>query len=198
MLSVNLKSSTHFVAYILIVMLSFVRCEGEGKVIPEEDIHMSRKDSIEVKNKANSNALIMQFNAVSGWDTLNNFSYQITEIFENKDKNFSFEGFIGDIAKNDSLFIVKIHGGFSAYFNDYLLELEITPSEFVKLEKQINPSNLRSGVFIFKPIKLFNTYPELSSEKNGDDDTQLTYDFSQRLMRIKGKMIDYYLFEIDE
>ena len=195
--TVTFRSFLLTIIYAAMGIMLFVRCGNEGKNLSDTEIIKSKKDSVEMYNNANSDALITQYHAVSGWDTLNRFSYELDEVFENKEIAYSMKGDIGDISKNDSLYTLKIHGGISAYFNEYLLELEISPFEFAKLKAKISAPINRNGIFIFKPIKISHTYPKLSSEKSGEDDTELTYDFSQRLMRIRGKLIDYYLLKED-
>ena len=163
---------------------------------PGDKDEKDSSEKIKVSNNDSITALTNKYKAIRGWDTFDMYSYQLNNMFVERETPISFDGEISDIIMQDSIYILKIH--FTGYpiNKEFLALVKISKKEFTAFEKklQLNPKK-SSGCFIFKVNKVNSIIPTLNTdvETDGEDSyAYLDYDFDESLILFYGELLDYY------
>lgn len=179
----------------------------------EFEIKYEKEQLIDTLNKNESTNITAKFNAFSGRDSSVKFTYQLQEILKENIIPVSFVGRINDISQKNGNYFLKIYGKFSNQI--CYAEILVSPQEFEKFKKQLNPKlKYEKGCFIFKPTSInsssmltidsklnIDETAETAEDANARAEAELTYDFIDNLLFLKGNLVDYYLFKtlpIDE
>src|ERR1017187_6365446 len=166
---------------------------------PQEDLSYIQ-DSI---NKYESTILARKYNASSGWDTTETFSYQLQERFDAGSRIVAFTGRVIDIIKKDTNYILKVDGDYSE--SNYFAEIVLPQNEFngynETLFSKLHPRDGRDVCFILKNVKVRSTH-FLTTDSKIDDPIEgeepssyLNYDFGGTLFIFKGDLADFYLYK---
>ncbi len=174
------------------------------------EIQEEKNNELDTLNRSESAKLCTKLKAQIGWDTGKKYTYQLEELFDSANRPITFIGEINDIVKVNNLYVLKLHNSNEkSYFNDYLAEVSLSYSQLQELNKYILSNNSEEGCFILKFKTISSSYPKLTSEVEGttpdiegiSDDiienasSYLTFDFSKRVVILKGELIDYYVFK---
>lgn len=187
---------------LIFISVALLSCGQEKKEPPKEkwEVRYDKQKQLDTLNKTEANNLTLKLNAISGKDSSLKFTYQLQEIVQKGNQQISFIGNITDITKVDSNYVLKIYGTFAK--QDCFGEISVSPDIFKKLYTQFDlKSSIRKGCFIFKPksIKsssLLTIDSEVSGGETIDDaTTDLTYDFNDVILFLKGNLIDYYMYK---
>lgn len=202
----------NFIKSVLIFLtITLISC-GEKKGVKKDKYQIIRdkRNELKLKNKQQSIILSEKQNAIMGWDTVKQYTYQLQEQFSISTKPISFIGIINDIIKKDSAYRLKLFPAGDHYYKTFIAEVELSSSLLKELNEQLT-SNKGSvkGCFIFSVTKVESVSPKLTSDfdpgASNDDDPQLyslddassyiTLDFDETLIRLKGKLIAFYIYE---
>lgn len=190
---------------ILITALALIilSCNEEKKEPSKSDyeIRWEKQKQLDTLNLNRAYQFASKYNASFGWDTTLNFTYFLQEQFENTNQPVSFIGEVKDVLKNDTSFVLKIASTNSISYHSFIAEVSVSPSLFKEMQPLLKASESNEGCFIFNTTKITSNQPILKSEiesngQNVEDATSyLTLDFDENLVKFKGKLIAYYLYE---
>ena len=154
-------------------------------------------DSNKEINKSETSILSEKYNAISNWDTGRTYAYQVQEKFEKGDRPISFIGYIGDITKVDSNYILKLYNEKYNGYNNYIAEVSISYIYFQKIKDVFaRTKKIKKWCFIFKLKKITSSYPKLSSSVSEDkENSYLTYEFDETIIHFTGELLDFYKFK---
>jgi len=187
--------------FTIILLTSCGKSDKEVKEVKEEKEAVVKQKNEQLK-ATNEKAIIdlsQKYNAVSGWDTLELYTYLYQEMFIDQRKPISFEGELNDITKTDSTYFLKVRNSSWHYNKNYIALISLSRQNFVEFLKILKSNNhTNEGCFVFKVSKIVSASPEIKSdlELNGEDSySYLDYDFDETLLIFKGELIDIYLNE---
>lgn len=180
-------------AYLLVILFCLVSCESKKE--PDKDKYEVRKENQNRLDSLNQNEilkLINIHNAIAGWDTVENFTYYLQELFSDKLRPASFMGNIKDIIKYDSMYVLKVVNSNYQSPNAFIAEISVNTLMFNKLKSLLKSSKGNEGCFIFQVENITSNIPVLKSEID-ESSSYLTLDFDETLIKFKGQLIDFYL-----
>lgn len=175
-------STVKFLA-ILVIMY------GCGNKAPlDNEVRAVNVDSINAVKLAEKN------NAVTDWDKKTEFTYRLQKALVNK--TIAFDGKIVDIFPNEGGLSLQIEG----WYNDnYLADIPIDSLTVAKIDQELGAENtFPTGRFIIYINDVSAVVPRLVNKeysfsyKEGSS-WRLTYDFEERIIIIKGRLIDFYI-----
>ncbi|HCS20658.1 MAG TPA: hypothetical protein DIW47_08885 [Bacteroidetes bacterium] len=183
----------------LFTIILFGSCGKSEQQIREEKYQdiKQKEQQLKLANDSAISLLNQKYNAISGWDSLEMFSFQLQEMFVDQRRPISFEGRILDIIKSDSTYLLKVYRS-TWYFppKDHLALISISNAMFPRLKKMLKPeNNFIEGCFVFDVSSITSLSPKLSSDLvNGEDSySYLDFDFESTLLIFKGDLIDFHL-----
>lgn len=187
--------------FLLIVTLVLASCGEEKKDSPKEklEIEENKQKQLDSANLMEVKKISMLSNAIVGWDTTVNFTYFLQESLESNQRPISFIGYIKDVIKKDSLYILKVINTNS--IKNIIAEISVSANTFQTIKLKLNSSEWSSGCFIFHVVKVSSYFPMLKSEidsygQNDEDATsKLTYDFSESLIKLQGKLDTCFFYD---
>jgi hypothetical protein len=193
-----------------LIFFAFVSCDNSKKE-PEKskyEIRSEKQDKLDTLNLIEAQRLSQTTNSIIGWDTPENFTYSLQELFESGGKPVSFVGEIKDIIKKDSIYILKVMNTSSKSSKNFMAEISVTANMFQAMKLKLDPNETNEGCFIFKPTSIrSSSLLKIDSEVSTDEDAQtvddananasseLTYDSSNIIVFFKGDMINFYLYK---
>ena len=179
---------------------------GESKEEVEkrnEKIKEDKQETLDSLNVYNRENIIKENNAIVGWDSTDNFTYTLQDLFASESRPVSFRGEIKDIIKKDSVYILKVYRESSArsfrHSSNYIAEIIVNSNTFLTLKQKLDPDEYNTGCFIFNVTKVSSFNPVLSSEvekngENADDATSyLILDGDQTTIKLQGTLVAYYI-----
>lgn len=191
--------------FTIILLTSCGKSDKEIKELKElkevkEAVVKQKIEKLKTKNKKAIINLSKKYNAVSGWDTLEVYTYLYQEMFIDQRKPISFEGRLNDITKTDSTYFLKVWNSKNRSYNKNSMALiSLSRQNFVEFQKILKSnSHTDEGCFVFKVSKIVSGYPEITS-----DDELRSIDFNSyfnfyNLLIFKGELIDFYLIERED
>ena len=191
--------------------ITLISC-GEKKEANKDKMRSDIRAKLDIKNKQESILLSEKQNAITGWDTTERYTYQLQELFTSNSNPISYTGIINDIIKKDSTYTLKLYSShYYSYYKKFIAEVELSYSMLQEiLKKQLeSKKSMNKGCFIFKVTKIEATSPKLTADidfgSSSDEDpslfnrddasSYLTFDYDQTLIKLKGKLIAFYLYE---
>ncbi len=186
---------------LVIVILIFTSC-GHQKKEDKWRIRSEKESQLDTLNILESQKLSKRLNSIIDWDTAEKFTYDLQELFENNSRPISFMGFVDDIIKRDSTYILKVENSnfpVNKYFY-FIAEISVNFTVFQELKLKLDPTERNEGCFIFQVTKLSSQHPLLKSEieSNGqnveDASSYVTYDFGETLIKFQGRLVDYFIY----
>jgi hypothetical protein len=192
----------------VIIILFLISCRQSGKA--DKLSKFEKRKQLESFNLKNAIKLSEKSNAVFGWDTTGGFTYAIQEKFEGGNKSMPFIGWIRDIIKEDSNYVLKVSQSFSQTPNNFLdwnvyttfaAEILVPQDIFYSLKIAIDERKSLEGCFIIRVNSIKESHPILSSEVDPDGpdiedaSSYITLDFEQSLVVVKGTLSDFYLYD---
>ena len=198
-----------FKLFFLIIILS--SC-GEKKEVEKVKARSDFRDELDAKNKKESISLSEKQNAIIGWDTADQYTYQLQELFITNAKPISYTGIISDIIKKDSSYILKLYSySYDNYYKTYMADVELSYQMLKDLLKDqpMSEKGWSEGCFIFKVTKIESMSPKLTSDidfgspsendpslfQRENISSSLIFDYEKSLIKFKGKLIAFYMFE---
>lgn len=186
-----------FLAFILLISCG----KSEQQIEQEKEaIAKQKKEQIQIRNEKAIINLCEKYNAVSGWDTLNLYTYHYQELFIDQKRPISFKGELNDITKTDSTYFLRVRNTNWRYSKDYIAQISLNHQTFNKFQSILKLKNhTNKGCFIFSVSKILSVSPKLISEAESDSENYYSYldfDFDETLLIFKGELIDFYLIEI--
>jgi len=195
-------------APLLLLTIILASCGGYSKKEPPKEdwqIRHEKRKQLDTLNKNEAGNLSQQHNAIIGWDTLTEYTYQLQDLIAT-DSRLSFTGDITDIIKKDSNYVLRVIGSYiysHAFSNrTYLAEILVSPSKFREINILLaDKKHSNEACFIFNCNKVISSSKlaldsEVSgSETEGDLSSYLTYDFDETLVILQGEIIDYYVYK---
>ena len=174
--------------------------KSEQKTKEEKEVIVKQKrEQLKTTNEKAIADLTLKYSSISGWDSLETFTYVLQEMFIDEKKPISFEGELKDITKSDTTYFLKVHNTGWHYNRNYIALISLTAEKFTLLKTKLKSTNHSSeGCFIFKVSKISSATPEIKSdfELDGEDSySYLSYDFDETLLIFKGELVDFYLNE---
>lgn len=174
--------------------------EKDGKEPPKEkwEISYEMQKQLDTVNLFETEKLSKNSNAITGWDTTENFTFYLQETFENTHRPISFIGEIKDIVKKDSIYLLKVSSSNS--HKDFIAEISINATMFQELKSKLDPTEENEGCFIFQVTKISSHLPVLKSEIEASGDnvedasSYLTLDFDEMVIKFQGKLVAYFLY----
>jgi hypothetical protein len=136
-----------------------------------------------------------------GWDTTNKFTYHLQELFENTHKSISFNGIIHDIIKKDGVYILKVFNSNIQSIKSFTADISVSDSIFKSLIDLVQSKESKQGCFVFQVTQVTCNTPVLESEVEPDGEnvedasSYITLDFDQTLIKFKGRLLAYYIYE---
>lgn len=183
---------------ILTALVLFSSCGKSEKQIRIEKYSAQEKktEQLKVLNKKAIEILSEKYKSVIGWDTSDNFTYELQEMFIDEGKLISFEGELKDIIKSDSTYFLVVNSD----SKNCIARISIKTEKFINLKKQLKSKDCsKTGCFVFKVSKIISASPEIKSDFESDGEySYLDYDFDHPLLIINGDLIDFYLIKIVE
>lgn len=187
----------------LLTLLVFVSCSNSDKKSEKSDfqIRWDKQEKLDTLNFNEAQKLSNLSNAIMGWDTTENFTYSLQELLNGEAKPISFIGAIKDIVKTDNTYLLKVVNTNSKSSKNYIAEISVTANIFQSLKLKLDPKETNEGCFIFQVTKVSSHLPILSSEIESDGEnvedasSYLTLDFNERLVKLQGKLITYFLYD---
>lgn len=187
----------------------FASC-NDTKNEPEKsefEIRWEKQEQLDTLNQNEAITLSKKFDAITNNDSTIKFTYQIQEIVKKYNKLISFIGYINDISQQDSNYVLKIYGKLAG--QECLSEILISPQQFYELNKQLGIKSSRNkGCFIFKPTSikssslltidsdvLTDENAETAEEANTNASSELTYNFHNVLLFLRGNLVDFYVYK---
>jgi hypothetical protein len=200
-LNLNIKTmKKQFVlALILSTLLLLFACGKSEKQIRKEKWSVVKQKTEHVKaiNKKASINLSRKYNSVTGWDTLECYTYIYQEMFIDQGRLISFEGELKDITKTDSTYYLRIHNIGWYYSQNYIALISLRPQKFLEFQKVLHYNNqTNEGCFVFKVSKILSALPAIKSEFELDVEdsySYIDYKLAKTLLIFKGDLIDFYL-----
>ena len=189
---------------LLLLGVGFCSCDKKEKRKTSYEIEREIQKRIDTFNQTQATKLIEKQNAIVGWDSLNQYTYLLQELFESGNRPISFIGDIRDIIIKDSGYVLKLSNYSTTNYKTCIAEVSLSNITFLELKKQLKIGNDETGCFIFKVNRVSSHFPMLSTEVESDgpnvEDARsyLTYDFNDMLIKIEGVLIDYYLYKRPE
>ncbi len=187
--------------FTIILLASCGKSDKEVKELKEEKEAVVKQKNEQLKT-TNEKAIInlsQKYNAVSGWDTLELYTYLYQEMFIDQRRPICFEGELNDITKTDSTYFLKVRNSSWHYNKNFIALISLSRQNFVEFQKILKSNNhTNEGCFVFKVSKIVSASPEIKSdlELNAEDSySYLDYDFDETLLIFKGELIDFYLNE---
>lgn len=190
-------------AIILTAIMQIVGCGN-----PEQDIKGAKevvvrqtRGQVKTRNEKAIADLTQKYSSISGWDSLQPFTYVLQEMFIYENKPISFKGELIDITKSDTTYFLKVLYNGRSYNRDYIALISLTQEKCDLLKTLLKPTNYSTfleGCFIFKVSKISSASPKITSdfEYDGEDSfSYLEYDFDETLLIFKGELIDFYINE---
>ena len=194
------KLFAHTITLTAIILLT--SCGKSEQEIKEEKqkVTEQKEKTLESANEKSISDLALKYKAVTGWDTLNLWTYHFQEMFIDSSKLINFEGEIKDITKTDSTFILKVHNTNWSSDKNYIAEITTNSKQLQQILNLLkSKKHSGDGSFIFKVSKIISATPEIKSDLklDGEDSySYLDYNFDANLIIFKGELIDCYLNEI--
>lgn len=197
-------------AIIFSAIILFCSCGKSEKQIKEEKEQASNQKyeqfirenkQIEAVNDKAILDLNYKYNAVSGWDSMEAFTYVFQELFVDNNNAISFYGSIEDISKLDSSCLLTVRLTkrrselllFKTTLSAFAI-ISISKERFAELKKIIESGkHSKEGCFIFNVSKIASSSPIMN--EGTEDDLSLTVDFGSRFLIFKGDLVDYYINE---
>lgn len=188
--------------FLAALALYIFACKQEIKEKTNEnwEIDYDNRKRVDSLNLLNSEKIIKISNANTSWDTLETFTYELQELFESDKRPISFTGIIKDIIKKDSSYILKVINTTFKTTNYHVAEINVSANIFKEIQSKLDPNQINKGCFIFNVTKTTSHIPLLKSEieKNNDNaedaSSDLTFDFSESLIKLEGRLINYYIY----
>lgn len=185
----------------IILLTSCGKSDEEVKELKEEKeaIVKQKNEQIRTTNEKAIIDLSQKYNAVSGWDTLELYTYLYQEMFIDQKKPISFEGELIDITKTDSTYFLKVRSSSWYYNKNYIALISLNRQKFIEFQEILKSKNhTKNGCFVYKVSKIVSASPEITSdhELRGENSySYLDYNFDETLLIFKGELIDFYLNE---
>jgi hypothetical protein len=188
---------------ISLTMLFFVSC-SDVKKEPEKDeyeIKYEKQNQLDTLNEKETAKLSTHYNAVTGWDTTEQFTYSLQETFQRSHQPISFVGTINDIVKKDSSYILQVYSNSYKAYKNYNAEIFVSPSMFNKFQQILKEKKANEGCFIFEVKNISLSNPVLNSEVDPEGDniedasSHITLDFDEALITFRGTLVDYFLYD---
>lgn len=212
--------------FLLLVCTVAISC-NQTKKEPSDDREASvtkelTSDELDSLNQNASIAITLNQNAISGWDTIAKYTYQLQEMLDTGSKAISFIGNINDIIKADTNYIMKVKGNYNGRRNSrnsWFAEILLSKSRYQELHRYLFKKSLKSiGCFIIKNVKIYEKVnffraisinSEIGSYKPAieDDKNSVKADafysnvlesFDEKVFIFKGELVDFYLFKNKE
>jgi len=155
-----------------------------------DDSPKSNLQNYDSLNNLNVLNLRNKYNAIEIENDSSNFTYEFQGLIDSTKLPILIEGFIIDILKSGKGFQLLVS---YSYRNLHKIKVIINVDIilFEKLKSDLN-GFLTRGSFVIKVNSINSSYPILTSEKATDgEDSDLTYHFSEYLIKINGDLIDY-------
>jgi hypothetical protein len=192
-----MKKQFGIISFLLLIVL-FSSCGKSKEQIENEKYEAQEKKTEQIK-MINEKAIInlsKRYKSISGWDTLNKFTYELQEMFIDKGELISFKGKLKDILKLDSTYFLNVKNNTEGphYGYNFIAQIAIN-IEMLKELKQILLSKdyTKEGCFVFRVSKIYTAFPKLKSDNDTDsEDSYLGWDFNT-LIVFKGELIDFYM-----
>jgi hypothetical protein len=194
-----------FVASLTLFLFS---CDESKNEPPKTDsvIRWEKRQKLDTLNQNEGINLSKKFDAITNKDSTIKFTYQLQEAVKNG-KLISFTADINDIIQLDSNYLLKVYGRFAE--QRCLGTLLVSTQQFHELSKQLDLTSLdNEGCFVFKPTSIkSSSLLTIDSEILKDEDaetveaananvsSELTYNFHNTLLFLKGSLIDFYLYK---
>jgi hypothetical protein len=162
------------------------------------EIRQERQTNIDSLNQQESEKLSQTFDAVSGSDTTIKFTSQIQEAVS-RHRMISIIGRVNDITKTDTGYILKVQGTFGDH--DFFADLVVAAKQYGNLVSKPNFKAYTSkACFIVAPRSISSSSmltigSEVTNGSTEDASSQLTYDYNDVLIFIKGTTVNYYLYK---
>lgn len=188
---------------ILSAIILFTSCGKSEQQVKEDkkQVVKQKTEQLKTANKKAISDINHKHNAVSGWDSLESFTYVLQEMFVDENKLMNFKGEIKDIIKSDSTYLLKVHHNSDwPYKMDYLALISMSREKLVEIKeilKSDNHSNI--GCFILKVSKIISSSPKIKPdlELEGEDSySYMDFDFDANLLIFKGDLVDFHINEI--
>jgi hypothetical protein len=148
----------------ILIIIFLTSCgQSEQQIKEEKDAVVKQKSELlKTTNEKAITDLSKKYNSVSGWDTLELYTYNYQEMFIDEGKPINFEGKLKDIIKSDSIYYLKVHNTGWHYHQNYIAQISVTPQKFLEFQKILKSANhTNEGCFIFKVTKIVSASPEI-------------------------------------
>jgi hypothetical protein len=166
--------------------------EKEEKEKKEQD-QIKKRDTKRQRTMDFSN----RYRAITGWDTLNLYTYELQDMVVGKDRPLMFSGYVQDIIKIDSVYLLEIKHYDEDYERDYLARITTNKTMLNELRRHLKTDTLSStGSFIINVSNIKTQSPELvgrTSEEGENSYGYLDFDFEEKLLIIEGTLLDFKL-----
>ena len=161
------------------------------------EIKQTKLNSIKSENKKSCSILSNKYNAVANWDSSELYTYQIQDLFLNKNNIISFIGYISDIEKIDTIYLLKLYALNFENINMYIADVKISASAFEKFKTdKVNREHFQSYCFIFKVNSIVNDYQRQPANFSPESERVKAFlNPNQRLVHFSGDFIDFYKFQ---
>jgi hypothetical protein len=114
-----------------------------------------------------------------------------------KDRPLMFSGYVQDIIKIDSVYLLEIKHYDEDYERDYLARITTNKTMLNELRRHLKTDTLSStGSFIINVSNIKTQSPELvgrTSEEGENSYGYLDFDFEEKLLIIEGTLLDFKL-----
>ena len=203
------STMTKYKLLIYLTVIFFASCNDTKKESEKSkyEIRWDKQEQLDTLNQNEAFILSKKFHAITGKDSTIKFTYQIQELAKRYNKPISFTGNINDIMLQDSNYVLKIYGRFGK--KECFANIFVSPQQFYELNKQLDLKSSRNkACFIFNPTSIKTSSmltidSELSTDDNAETvedananaSSELTYDFHEALLFLKGNLIDFYVYK---
>ncbi|MBC7748366.1 MAG: hypothetical protein H7Z76_07295 [Methylotenera sp.] len=196
---------------LFLLTIILISC-GEKKEVVKDKASSEIWDELRAKNKKESILLSEKHNAIIDWDTTDQYTYQLQELFITNANSISYTGIISDIIKKDTSYILKLYShSYYNYYKTYMADVELSYQMLKELlkDQSMLKKRLAEGCFIFKVTKIESMSPELTSDidlgspsendpslyEQENISSSLIFNYKRNLIKFKGKLIAFYMYE---
>jgi len=179
--------------------LLLIACNQKEKEKNKYEIEKEQKVKLDSLNETDAERIININKAKTDWYKSDLYTYQIQEMI-NPEQPISLKGYLHDILKKDSAYILKIQSSYTSITSDFIADISVDSTWFQDMRKKFKSKDFTEGCFIIKINKIRSSFLSLSSEIDGSTDEEdlrsdLIYEFNSNLIHIYGNLIDYYIYK---
>lgn len=185
--------------FFFVSTLLLIACNQKEKEKDKYEIEKEQKVKLDSLNETDAERIININKAKTDWYKSDLYTYQIQEMI-NPEQPLSLKGYLHDILKKDSVYILKIQSSYTNVSSDFIADISVDSTWFQDMRKKFKSKDFTEGCFIIKINKIQSSFLSLSSEIEGSTEEEdlrsdLIYEFNGNLIHIYGNLIDYYIYK---